>query len=59
MKKILCGLLLSISLWGCSSQKNGQIPERIRKLKNLTVIPADAKPAYQISLKKEGIYSKY
>ncbi len=37
-------------------KKTAKYPTRIRKLKNLIVIPADAKPANQISLKKEEVF---
>ena len=54
-KQVLLFVLL-ILVWGCSAHKNDKIPKSIRKLKNLTVIPADAKPANQIDFKKDGIY---
>ena len=56
MRKILCGLLLSISLWGCSSQKTNQLPKQFQKLKNLTVYPANARPKESISFKKDAFY---
>ncbi len=54
-KQILLFVLL-ILVWGCSAHKNDEIPKSIRKLKNLTVIPADAKPANQITFKKDAVY---
>jgi len=48
MKKLI--LLFPLFLiWGCSSQNKNQIPKKIRKLKNLTVIPTNAKPVDKIS----------
>jgi len=49
-------LLLLVVLWGCSSHKSHPIPKNIRKLKNLTVIPANAKPEYHISFQKDGSF---
>ncbi len=45
-------------LCSCSVQEPAKIPERIRKLKNLIVTLADAKPIYQINLKKDRIYGE-
>jgi hypothetical protein len=47
---------LIITITGCSSHKSNQIPERIRKLKNLTAYPADTKPKETISFYKDKIY---
>ncbi len=55
--KIITLSLLSLSLWGCSSHNNSKIPDRIRKLKNLTVYAADAKPVYKITFKRDASFS--
>ena len=55
MKKISL-LLLIVVFWGCSSHKSNQIPKKFRKLKNLTVYPANTKPKYNISLIKDAVY---
>ena len=49
-------IVLLILLWGCSAHKSEQVPANIARLKNLAVIPADAKPAYRINFKKDGVY---
>ncbi|HKJ33043.1 MAG TPA: 6-bladed beta-propeller, partial [Balneolales bacterium] len=55
MKKFIV-LFLVFVFWGCKSRKTGKIPKNIRNLKNLTVIPANAKPEYHISFQKDGSY---
>ena len=54
-KQVLLFVLL-ILLWGCSAHKNDEIPKSIRKLKNLTVIPGNTKPAYHITFKQDAVY---
>ena len=49
-------ILTTVMFWGCSAHKTNQVPERIRKLKNLTVIPAGTKPAYQIKFVPETTF---
>ena len=56
MSKTITMILLFFSLWGCSARKTNQVPERIRKLKNLTVYSPDVKPAYKITLDKDAVY---
>lgn len=55
MPKITLILLLSVCLWGCSSQRSN-IPSSIRKLKNLHAYSSDAQPAYHIAFKKDATY---
>ena len=49
-------IVLLILLWGCSAHKSEQVPANIARLKNLAVIPANAKPAYQINFKRDEVY---
>ena len=56
IKKTSILVILCLSLCSCSNRRTNRIPTRVQKLKNLTVIPADAKPAYQISFKEDEVY---
>lgn len=49
-------IFLFISLWGCSAKDKNRIPAEVRKLKNLTILPAGIKPDGGISLKKDNVY---
>ncbi|HKJ33325.1 MAG TPA: hypothetical protein VKA34_15925 [Balneolales bacterium] len=40
----------------CSSHKANQVPKQFRKLKNLTVYPADTKSQKNISFNKDVVY---
>jgi hypothetical protein len=55
MKKLIYPLLI-IVFWGCSHQKTDPIPEEIQEMENLTVYSVDAKPAAEISIKKDVLY---
>jgi len=58
MLKLIPILLLSFTMYGCISGNKAEIPENIRKLKNLTVIPATAQPTYQVSFKQDAVYGE-
>lgn len=50
-------VILTFLLAGCSNALETELPDRIKNLENLTVYPADAEPAHQITLSPDITYS--
>ena len=46
-------------MWDCSVKNKNKIPPQVRKLKKLTILPAEIKPMYEISFKKDKVYGHF
>src|SRR5699024_5027171 len=58
MKALALNIFIMALLMGCSKQQAVEVPVSVKKLDNLTVYPAKAKPSHQIQLIKDRTYGQ-